>query len=70
MGFADVSITELAVDYKVSPEEILRLCTKLGISYRSTATRLPLEDVKAVILALTTPLDNFHDSSLGDRTPD
>jgi hypothetical protein len=68
MGFADLSITDLAADYKVSPEQILRLCTKLGISYRSPATRLPLEDVKAVILALTTPLDNSDDSSFVDRT--
>lgn len=70
MGFADLSITELAIDYKVSTDEIFRLCAKLGIKYKSPATRLPLEDVKAVILALTTPLNNFHDSSLGDRTPD
>ena len=63
MGFADLSITELAADYKVSPEEILRLCTKLGISYQSPATRLPLEDVKAVILALTVPLDDPSDST-------
>lgn len=62
MGFADLSITELAADYKVSPEEILRLCTKLGISYRSPATRLPLEDVKALILALTAPLDTPRDA--------
>ncbi len=63
MGFADLSITELAADYKVSPEEILRLCTKLGISYRSPATRLPLEDVKAIILALTVPLGDPSDSA-------
>lgn len=63
MGFADLSITELATDYNVSPEEILHLCNKLGISYRSTATRLPLEDAKAIILALTAPLNDPCDSS-------
>ena len=63
MGFADLSITELATDYKVSPEEILRLCIKLGISHRSPATRLPLEDVKSIILSLTAPLDDPSDSS-------
>lgn len=53
MGFADISITELAADYQVSPEEVARLCSKLGIRYRSMATRLPLEDAKAIILVLT-----------------
>lgn len=58
MGFADISITELAADYQVSPEEVTRLCSKLGIPYRSTATRLPLEDAKTIILALTTSGDD------------
>jgi DNA-binding MurR/RpiR family transcriptional regulator len=58
MGFADISITELAADYQVSPEEVARLCSKLGIPYRSMATRLPLEDTKTIILALTAPEDD------------
>lgn len=68
MGFADLSIQELATDYQVSVEQVLHLCDKLGIAYRSPVTRLPLEDAKAIILSLVSspsnpiekPLDNLE----------
>ena len=49
MGFADLSIAELAGDYNVPVEYVLRLCDELGIAYKHPQTRLALEDVKAII---------------------
>ena len=49
MGFADLSIVEIAEDYSLPVEDVLRLCNKLGISYSTPQTRLALEDAKAVI---------------------
>ncbi|MUL36952.1 translation initiation factor IF-2 [Gloeocapsopsis dulcis] len=49
MGFADVSIAELATDYNLTVEEVFFLCERLGIAYKSSKTRLPLEDAKAII---------------------
>ena len=54
MGFADLSIQELATDYQVGVEQVIYLCDQLGITYKSPATRLPLEDAKAIILRLTS----------------
>lgn len=50
MGFADLSIAELAQDYQLSVEDIFSFCDSLGIKYQSPQTRLPLEDAKAIIL--------------------
>lgn len=49
MGFADLSIAEIAADYNLPVEEVLRLCDRLEIAYKSPQTRLALEDAKAVI---------------------
>ncbi|MDR5638484.1 MULTISPECIES: translation initiation factor IF-2 [unclassified Thermosynechococcus] len=60
MGFVDIAIADLAADYGVSVETVCGLCDRLGIRYTSPQTRLPLEDAKAIILALTdsaTPTD-------------
>ncbi|AHB88011.1 hypothetical protein NK55_03330 [Thermosynechococcus sp. NK55a] len=55
MGFVDIAIADLAADYGVSVETVCAWCDRLGIRYTSPQTRLPLEDAKAIILALTTP---------------
>lgn len=49
MGFADLSIAEIAEDYNLSVEEVLGLCDQLGIAYKTCKTRLALEDAKAII---------------------
>lgn len=49
MGFADLSIAEIAVDYNTSVAEVLQLCDRLGIAYKNPQTRLALEDAKAII---------------------
>jgi hypothetical protein len=52
MGFADLSIAEIAEDYNTCVEQVCLLCDRLGISYTAPQTRLALEDAKAVILAI------------------
>lgn len=49
MGFADLSITEIAADYSLPVEEVCNLCQQLGIAYKTPQTRLALEDAKAII---------------------
>lgn len=66
MGFADLSIQELATDYQVRVEQVLYLCDRLGIAYGSPATRLPLEDAKAIILNLTSSRNEKANSQLNN----
>jgi hypothetical protein len=66
MGFADVSIAELATDYNLTVEEVFSLCDRLGIAYKSAKTRLPLEDAKAIISHAINK--NNSDSSQGEAT--
>jgi hypothetical protein len=49
MGFADLSITEIAEDYDLPVEAVLNLCDQLGIAYKHPQTRLALEDAKAIM---------------------
>jgi len=42
MGFADLSIAEIAEDFNVPVEEVIRLCDELEIAYKHPQTRLAL----------------------------
>ncbi len=69
MGFADLSIAEIAADYNTSVAEVLQLCVQLGINYKNPQTRLALEDVKAIISEIMAKRncersDRQEDSSL------
>ncbi len=52
MGFADLSIADIAEDYHCSTAVVCQVCDKLAIPYRDAETRLALEDAKAVIQVL------------------
>ena len=52
MGFADLSIEEIAEDYNLPVETVLSLCDRLGIAYKHPRTRLALEDAKAIMSAI------------------
>jgi hypothetical protein len=52
MGFADLSAAQIAEDFNVPVEDVLRLCDELEIAYKHPQTRLALEDVKAIMSAL------------------
>lgn len=49
MGFADLSIAEIAADYSIPVEQVVSLCNQLGIAYKHQKTRLALEDAKAIL---------------------
>ena len=40
MGFADLSIAEIAEDFKVPVKKVLQECDELGIAYKHPQTRL------------------------------
>jgi len=58
MGFADLSIAEIAADYNLSEAKVLSLCDQLGIAYKSSKTRLALEDAKIIISLILTQIQS------------
>ena len=50
MGFADLSIEEIAEDYDLTVELVCQICDRLLIAYQDPKTKLGLEDAKAIIL--------------------
>ncbi len=58
MGFADLSIAEIAADYNLSEMEVLALCDQLGIAYKSSKTRIALEDAKTIISHILTQIQS------------
>lgn len=50
MGFADLSIEEIAEDYNLTVEVVCEICDRLHITYQDPKTKLGLEDAKAIIL--------------------
>jgi len=62
MGFADLSIAEIAADYSVSVATVLSLCDQLGIAYKNSETRLALEDAKAIISQIMSQYPSTGDS--------
>ena len=58
MGFADLSIAEIAAEYNLPVEQIFALCDRLKIAYKNQYTCLALEDAKAVILKILSAQSN------------
>ncbi|MEO8890327.1 MAG: translation initiation factor IF-2 [Coleofasciculaceae cyanobacterium] len=58
MGFADLSIAEIAAEYDLPTEEVCHLCQQLGITYKTQETRLALEDAKAIISKILSQKQN------------
>ena len=52
MGFADLSIQDIAIEYDLPVKAIFDLCDQLGVAYKNQETHLALEDAKAVILQI------------------
>jgi len=49
MGFADLSILEIATDSHFSEEAAMSLCNHLGTAYPASQTQLALEETRAVM---------------------
>ncbi|MBW4686549.1 MAG: hypothetical protein KME40_15940 [Komarekiella atlantica HA4396-MV6] len=67
MGFADLSIAEIAADYSITVEKVFSLCDQLGIAYKHQKTRLALEDAKAIISQI---LSEIHPKGTSDSVGD
>lgn len=68
MGFADLSIAEIAADYSIPVENVFSLCNQLGIPYKHQKTRLALEDAKAIISQISSEIRPKGTSdSMGDN---
>ncbi|MEH2447575.1 MAG: hypothetical protein V7K18_17895 [Nostoc sp.] len=68
MGFADLSIAEIAADYSIPVEKVFSLCNQLGIAYKHQKTRLALEDAKAIISQISSEIPPKGTSNLvGDN---
>lgn len=52
MGFADITIADIATEYRLSAEDVGKICDRLGVKYKDRHTCLALEDAKAVMLAI------------------
>ena len=51
MGFADITIAELAEDYQLDVTAVVTMCEELGIPFEDEDSFLALEDAKKIILA-------------------
>lgn len=49
MGFADLSIEDIAAEYNLPIKTVFHLCDQLQVSYKDQQTLLALEDAKAII---------------------
>ncbi|MBC8122969.1 MAG: hypothetical protein H7Y22_14160 [Gemmatimonadaceae bacterium] len=58
MGFADISIVELAEDYNLPIERIFELCKHFGIPYQDQHSQLALEDAKRIILTVLDTVES------------
>lgn len=67
MGFADLSIAEIASDHDTSVEEVMSLCDRMGIAYKNPQTRLALEDAKAIISAIMAQFNRCSTDLQEDR---
>ncbi|WP_232214580.1 translation initiation factor IF-2 [Rubidibacter lacunae] len=63
MGFADLSIADIAAEYRLAVSDVMQICTRLDITYRDEGTNLALEDAKAVMLEI---LGRAQDPAEGD----
>ena len=59
MGFAELSIADIAAEYQLEEQTVFELCDRFQINYQNERTCLALEDAKTIILEiLTTKTDS------------
>ncbi|MDJ0535149.1 MAG: hypothetical protein QNJ70_22130 [Xenococcaceae cyanobacterium MO_207.B15] len=68
MGFADLSIADIAAQYDLQVETVFHLCDRLNIRYKNQATCLALEDAKMVILEILSAQSDGDSQSHQDQT--
>jgi predicted DNA-binding protein YlxM (UPF0122 family) len=63
MGFADLSIAEIAAEYELSVEQVFQLCHRFNIAYKNQDTCLPLEDAKVIIAQILAAIPDLQGKS-------
>ena len=62
MGFAELSIADLAAEYNLDRQVIFELCDRFKINYKNEHTCLALEDAKTVIMEILATKANSEAS--------
>ncbi|MEM7592738.1 MAG: translation initiation factor IF-2 [Cyanobacteria bacterium P01_A01_bin.83] len=52
MGFAELSIADIAAEYDIEEQAVFELCDRFKINYKNERTCLALEDAKAIIMEI------------------
>ena len=52
MGFAELSIADIAAEYDIEEQAVFELCDRFKINYKNEHTCLALEDAKAIIMEI------------------
>ena len=52
MGFAELSIADIATEYNLEPQAVFELCDRFKINYKNERTCLALEDAKTIIMEI------------------
>jgi len=58
MGFAELSIADIAAEYQIEEQVVFELCDRFEIKYKNERTCLALEDAKAIILEILAAKTN------------
>jgi len=62
MGFAELSIADIAAEYDLKERDIFELCDRFKINYKNERTCLALEDAKAIIMEILATQNNSEAS--------
>ncbi len=58
MGFAELSIADIAAEYQIKEQVVFELCDRFKINYKNERTCLALEDAKAIIMEILAAKTN------------
>lgn len=60
MGFAELSIADIATEYNIEQQAIFELCDRFKINYKNERTCLALENAKTIIMEILANQTNFR----------
>lgn len=58
MGFAELSIADIAAEYNLEEQAVFELCDRFKINYKNERTCLALEDAKTIIMEILAVKNN------------
>ena len=58
MGFAELSIADIAAEYQIESQTVFELCDRFKINYKNERTCLALEDAKTIIMEILAAKNN------------